>query len=327
MKKWIAFLLVVIGTTVLMAACSSGEGKEKEGLKKVVLDYAYYSPTSLALKEFGWAEEAFEEQGIKVEWVLSHGSNKALEFLNSKSIDFGSTAGAAALIAKSNGSPIESVYIYSKPEWTALVATGDSDITSVEQLKGKKVAATLGTDPYIFLLRSLQEVGLSSKDLEIVNLQHSDGANALLTGQVEAWAGLDPHMAKVEVDSGAKLFLRDHEKNTYGTLNVRSEFAEQHPEVVETVIEVYEKARKWVLENPDEAADILAQEAEMQLEVAKKSLERNDFSDPIPGQKQIDALTAAGEVLQSENVIKGDVDVGKVVEELITDQFAKKVIE
>ncbi|MCM3637239.1 aliphatic sulfonate ABC transporter substrate-binding protein [Sporosarcina luteola] len=327
MRRLIVLLLMVMGATVLMTACSSGEGIEKKKLNKVVLDYAYYSPTSLALKEFGWAEEAFEEQGIKVEWVLSHGSNKALEFLNSKSVDFGSTAGAAALIAKSNGSPIESVYIYSKPEWTALVATGDSDITSIEQLKGKKVAATLGTDPYIFLLRSLQEVGLSSKDLEIVNLQHSDGANALLTGQVEAWAGLDPHMAKVEVDSGAKLFLRDHEKNTYGTLNVRSDFAEQHPEVVETVIEVYEKARKWVMKNPEEAADILAQEAEMPLEVAQKSLERNDFSDSIPGSKQIEALTAAGEVLQSENVIKGNVDVTKIVEELINDQFAKKVIE
>ncbi|MCM3743522.1 aliphatic sulfonate ABC transporter substrate-binding protein [Sporosarcina luteola] len=327
MRKWIAGVLLVIGAALMMTACSKGEGKEKGELKKVVLDYAYYSPTSLALKEFGWAEDAFKEQGIEVEWVLSHGSNKALEFLNSKSVDFGSTAGAAALIAKSNGSPIESVYIYSKPEWTALVATGDSKITSIEQLKGKKVAATLGTDPYIFLLRSLQEVGLSSKDLEIVNLQHSDGANALLTGQVEAWAGLDPHMAKVEVDSGAELFLRDHEKNTYGTLNVRSDFAEQHPEVVETVIEVYEKARKWVIENPDEAADILAKEAEMPLEVAQKSLERNDFSDPIPGSKQIESLTAAGEVLQSENVINGNVDVAKIVEELINDQYSKKVIQ
>ena len=145
-----------------------------------------------------------------------------------------------------------------------------------------------------------------------------------LTGQVDAWAGLDPHMAKVEVDSGANLFLRDHDKNTYGTLNVRSEFAEQHPEVVEKVIEVYEKARKWVIENPDEAADILAKEADMPLEVAKRVLERNDFSDPIPGVKQIEALKAAGEVLQSENVIKDNVDVEKIVEELIIDQYCKK---
>ncbi|KXH87528.1 aliphatic sulfonate ABC transporter substrate-binding protein [Sporosarcina sp. HYO08] len=327
MRKWIAFLVIAVGTAFMMTACSAAKGEEKNKLKKVVLDYAYYSPTSLALKEFGWAEEVFEEEGIEVEWVLSQGSNKALEFLNSKSVDFGSTAGAAALIAKSNGSPIESVYIYSKPEWTALVATDDSEITSVDQLKGKKVAATLGTDPYIFLLRSLQEVGLSSKDLEIVNLQHSDGANALLTGQVDAWAGLDPHMAKVEVDSGANLFLRDHDKNTYGTLNVRTEFAEQHPEVVEKVIEAYEKARKWVIENPEKAAEILAKEADMPAEVAQKSLGRNDFSDPIPGEKQIDALQAAGEVLQSENVIKDNVDVEKTVKELIIDRYAKKVIE
>lgn len=327
MRKWITFIVVMIGISLTITACGSAQGEGNDTLDKVVLDYAYYSPTSLALKEFGWAEEVFEEQGIKVEWVLSHGSNKALEFLNSSSVDFGSTAGAAALIAKSNGSAIESVYIYSKPEWTALVAPGDSDITSVEQLKGKKVAATLGTDPYIFLLRSLQEVGLSSKDLEIVNLQHADGANALLTNQVDAWAGLDPHMAKAEIDSGAKLFLRDHDKNTYGTLNVRSDFKEEHPEVVEKVIEVYEKAREWVIDNPEEAAEILAKEADMDIEVAKKSVERNDFSDPIPGEKQIEALNAAGEVLQEENVIQENIDIQELVDELITPQFSKNVIK
>lgn len=326
MRKWITFIAVMIGISLTITACGSAQGEGNDTLDKVVLDYAYYSPTSLALKEFGWAEEVFEEQGIEVEWVLSHGSNKALEFLNSSSVDFGSTAGAAALIAKSNGSAIESVYIYSKPEWTALVASGDSDITSVEQLKGKKVAATLGTDPYIFLLRSLQEVGLSSKDLEIVNLQHADGANALLTDQVDAWAGLDPHMAKAEIDSGAKLFLRDHDKNTYGTLNVRSDFKEEHPEVVEKVIEVYEKAREWVIDNPEEAAEILAKEADMDIEVAKKSVERNDFSDPIPGEKQIEALNAAGEVLQEENVIQENIDIQELVDELITPQFSKNVI-
>lgn len=327
MRKKLVFFTGIISLALFIVACSSAGGEEKSQLKKVVLDYAYYSPTSLILKEFGWAEEVFEEEDIEVEWALSQGSNKALEFLNSKSVDFGSTAGAAALIAKSNGSPIESVYIYSKPEWTALVASNDSKITSVEQLKGKKVAATLGTDPYIFLLRSLQEAGVSSADLEVVNLQHADGANALLTGQVDAWAGLDPHMAKVEVDSGAKLFVRDHDKNTYGTLNVRTEFAEQHPEIVEKVIEVYEKARKWVIENPDEAADILAREADMALEVAEKSIERNDFSKPIPGEQQIEALNAAGEILQVEKVINENVDIEKIVNELIVDRYAKKVIE
>ena len=49
----------------------------------VRLDYAYYNPSSLALR-FGWLEEALQEQGIGVEWVLSAGSNKANEYLRSE---------------------------------------------------------------------------------------------------------------------------------------------------------------------------------------------------------------------------------------------------
>src|SRR5690625_7886264 len=120
----------------------------------------------LGLREFGWLEEEFEDDGIRIEWALSQGSNKALEFLNSNSVDFGSSAGAAALISKTNGAPIKNVYIFSKPEWTALVANKESEIETVQDLKGKKVAATLGTDPYIFLLRSLNGANLSVDDLE-----------------------------------------------------------------------------------------------------------------------------------------------------------------
>ena len=139
------------------------------------------------------------------------------------------------------------------------------------------MAATLGTDPYIFLLRALEENGVSAKDVEIINLQHSDGAAALLSGEVDAWAGLDPHMARVETDSGANLFFRNADFNTYGTLNVRTEFAEKYPEYVTKVIEAYEEARQWAIDNPKETAEILAKEAQIDIEVAEKQLERNDF--------------------------------------------------
>lgn len=333
MKKWIGILisaLLLIG----VVGCSSSSGAtgkkgsgESNKPEKIVLDYAYYSPTSLVLKEFGWAEEAFAKDDIKVEFVLSQGSNKALEFLNSGSVDFGSTAGAAALMAKAKGAPIESVYIYSKPEWTALVTGKDSSIKSVADLKGKKVAATVGTDPYIFLLRALDEVGLSAKDIELVNLQHSDGASALTTNQVDAWAGLDPHMARVEVETNANLFYRNVDFNTYGTLNVRSEFAEKYPEQVKKVIEVYEKARKWAIEHPKELAEILEKNAQISPEVAKKQLERNDFSDPVPGEKQIEALNVAGVILQKSEIIDKGTDVQKLVNELINPAFAKEVIK
>ncbi|WP_035532873.1 aliphatic sulfonate ABC transporter substrate-binding protein [Halobacillus kuroshimensis] len=324
-KKAIAVLSAA--AAVGLAGCSSNAEGQEEQPDKVTLDYAYYSLTSLVLKEKGWAEEAFEEQGIEVEWVLSQGSNKALEFLNSSSVDFGSTAGAAALMAKANNAPVESVYLYSKPEWTALVTNPDSGISSVEDLKGKKVAATLGTDPYIFLVRALKDHGLSVDDIELVNLQHPEGASALNSGNVDAWAGLDPHMARNELEAGAELFYRKPEFNTYGTLNVRSAFADDHPDVVKDVIKVYEKAREWTVEHPDEAAEILAEEANLDLEVAKKSLDRNDLSDPVPGDALKETIQGAGTVLQEEEVIKPDVDIDQLTEDLVRPEFAEEVIE
>ncbi|MFD1356572.1 aliphatic sulfonate ABC transporter substrate-binding protein [Fictibacillus halophilus] len=323
---WKGTLLVSLAAALLLAGCSSS-AKEGEKPEKIRLDYAFYSPTSLALKKFGWAEEEFKKDGIEVEWVQSQGSNKALEFLNSDSVDFGSTAGAAALIAKDKGAPIESVYIYSKPEWTALVAKDGSAIKDVKDLKGKKVAATFGTDPHIFLLRALSEAGLSAKDVQIVNLQHADGANALIKGQVDAWAGLDPHMARTELESGGKYIYRNPDFNTYGTLNVRSDFAKNHPKQVEQVIELYEKARKWTLENPEEAAKLLSEEAGIKEDVAKKQLERNNFSEPVPGSQHEKAISAAGEVLQTEEIVKKDTDIEKLVKELINPKFAEKVIK
>ncbi|MFO0544247.1 MAG: aliphatic sulfonate ABC transporter substrate-binding protein, partial [Pseudanabaena sp.] len=186
----------------------------------IKLDYAYYNPVSLVLKEKGWLEEDLSKDNVKVEWVLSQGSNKALEFLNGSSLDFGSTAGAAALIGKANGNPIKSIYVYSKPEWAALVVGANSPIKSVPELKGKKIAATRGTDPFIFLLRALDKFGLTDKDVEIVPLQHADGRAAIEKGDVDAWAGLDPHMAKSELEQGSKLFFRETSFNSYGVLNV-----------------------------------------------------------------------------------------------------------
>jgi sulfonate transport system substrate-binding protein len=160
-----------------------------ESLKEIRIDWATYNPVSLVLKQKGLLEREFAKDGIGIVWVQSAGSNKALEFLNAGSIDFGSTAGSAALVARINGNPIRSIYVYSRPEWTALVTTKDSKIASVADLKGKRVAVTRGTDPHIFLVRALLGAGLSEKDITPVLLQHADGKTALIRGDVDACAG------------------------------------------------------------------------------------------------------------------------------------------
>ncbi|WP_338763884.1 aliphatic sulfonate ABC transporter substrate-binding protein [Massilia sp. METH4] len=293
-------------------------------LKELRLDYAYYSPPSLVLKRFGWLEEAFKPAGTEVKWVLSAGSNRALEYLNGNSIDIGSSAGLAALLARANGNPIRTPYIYSRPEWTALVVRKDSPIRSVADLKGKKVAATKGTDPYLFLLRSLKQAGLKRGDIEHVALQHADGRTALEQGRVDAWAGLDPHMAASELEGGARLVYRNVAFNTYGFLNVREAFLAQRPEEVSRVLAAYERARKWIIAHPSEAARILSEEAKVSLPVALLQVKlRTDFSQPQPGDEHVAALRQAAPILQQEALVKPGTNLDKTIDELVDTRFAR----
>jgi sulfonate transport system substrate-binding protein len=302
--------------TVLVSSAAAGS------LSEIRIDYATYNPLSLVLKEQKTLEKAFEKDGISITWVQSLGSNKALEFLNASSIDFGSSAGAAALLARLNGNPIKSVYVYSRPEWTALVTRKDTGITKVADLKGRRVAVTRGTDPHIFLVRALAEAGLTEKDIKAVPLQHPDGRLALERGDVDAWAGLDPMMASAEIDGGAVLFYRKPEANTWGILNVREAFAAEHPDIVKRVLAAYEEARAWALAHPGDLRKLFAAFTKLPDAVVERQLgSRTDFSSGTIGGPQRESIVAAGVALQQAGVVAPAMDVKSGTDSLIDGQY------
>ncbi|WP_294533615.1 aliphatic sulfonate ABC transporter substrate-binding protein [uncultured Rhodoblastus sp.] len=298
---------------------------QAEKLDEVRIDFAYYNPVSLVLKEKGWLEEILAKDGVKVRWVQSQGSNKALEYLNGKSIDFGSTAGAAALLARINGNPVKSIYVYSKPEWTALVTQAGSPIQKVVDLKGKRIAATRGTDPHIFLIRTLADNGLTEKDVKIVLLQHQDGRLALAKGDVDAWAGLDPLMAQAELEDKERIFYRNAGINTWGVLNTREDFAADHPDVVLKVLQAYEKARAFALANPAELKKTIVEQAKLSDAVAARQLERTSLQTAAIGEVQKKTIENAGVALQQAGVVGPEVNVPAVAAALIEPSFGAKL--
>lgn len=291
-----------------------------EAVSELRIDWATYNPVSLILKQKGMLEKEFAKDGIRIVWVQSAGSNKALEYLNAGSIDFGSTAGSAALVARINGNPIKSIYVFSRPEWTALVTTKDSKIATVADLKGKRVAVTRGTDPHIFLVRALLDAGLSEKDITPVLLQHADGKTALIRGDVDAWAGLDPMMAQAEIEDGAQLFFRKADANTWGILNVREPFLKDHPQIAQRVLATYEEARKYSVSHYDELKQALVTATRLPDVVADKQLrERTDISFSRIGAPQRESILAAGLALQQAGVIDAKVDVKGALDQLVDD--------
>jgi len=292
-----------------------------EDPKEIRLDWATYNPVGLLLKEKGFLEEALAPKGIKVRWVQSLGSNKALEFLNAGAIDIGSAAGAAALVARINGNPIRAIYAFSRPEWTALVTRKDTGIAKPADLKGKRVAVTRGTDPHIFLIRALQGAGLTEKDAKLVLLQHPDGRTALDRGDVDAWAGLDPMMAAAEIENGDVLFYRDAAANTWGLLDVREDFAQAHPDLVQAVIAAYERARAYALANPQALNAALVAATKLPEPVIARQLERTDLTQPTIGPAQAEAIKAAGLALQQAGVIPAGTDVAAATDGLLDARF------
>ncbi|WP_159500805.1 aliphatic sulfonate ABC transporter substrate-binding protein [Microbacterium sp. 18062] len=316
--------------TLALSGCVAGEDAPAEAdatsgtsgtSTTLTLDWATYNPLSLIVKDQGW----LEEEGYTIEWVQSLSSSKANEALRAGAIDFGSTAGSAALLARANGSPQQIVDVVAQPEWAALVVPAGSEITSVADLAGKRVAAALGTDPYFFLVQALEANGLGIDDVTVENVLHADGWAALQSGSVDAWSGLDPIMATAEA-SGAELLYRNLDFNSFSVLNATEEIIETNPDAVQAVVDAYERARAWALENPDETAQILADAAVIDLSVAQKVIDEREGLDidPVPGEALASVLAPIGAIQVALGDVTSQQSIDAALDTLFAPQFAEK---
>lgn len=298
------------------------------GVDEIRLDWATYNPASLVLRDQGWIEEAVGDD-VTVTWEFSAGSAPANELLRGDVVDFNSTAGAAALLARANGSPLRTVDVLARPEWSAIVVGPDSDIASAEDLEGKTIAALTGTDPYFFLLQTLDSVGLTVDDVQIVDLPHADGRLALKQGDVDAWSGLDPIMADAVSTDGAQLVVREPERLSYSVLNVREDFLQESPEAVELVLTQYERARQWIQDNPEETVEILAAAAEIDPAIAEQVLtERVDFGvDPVPGDELAAVLARVVPIVVAGGQVASQADADTALEELFAPEPITAALE
>jgi len=329
-RPLLAAAAATIAASLALAGCA-GEGPapaetSEEGWSATTLtiDFATYNPLSLIIKDQGWLEDALGDD-VTVNWVQSAGSNKANEALRAGAVDVGSTAGSAALLARANGSPIKTIDIYSQPDWAAILVPAGSPISSVEDLRGKHIAATKGTDPYFFLLQALEANGVGLDEVTIENLQHADGKTALESGAVDAWSGLDPLLSASVVDAGSTVIYDNIGFNSYGFLNATESFLQKSPDLAQLVVNAYEKARAWAIANPEETAQILADAAGIDVAIATNVIsERTNLDvDPVPGQAQLDVLSVIGPIFVDTGDVTDQSKIDTALSELLEPSYAE----
>lgn len=235
--------------------------------------------TLVLLKAKGTLEKRLAEQGVEVKWTEFPGGPQLLEGLNVGSVDFGVTGETPPVFAQAAGADL--LYVAHEPpapSGEAILVPKDSPIKSVAELKGKKVVLNKGSNVHYLLVRALEDAGLKYSDITPVYLPPADARAAFERGSVDAWVIWDPFQSAAEKQLQARS-LRDGTglvDNHQFYVATRS-YAEQHPQVIGTLVEEIRGVGEWVKGNLDEATRQVAPLIGLSPEITRQAVERQGY--------------------------------------------------
>ena len=211
--------------------------------------------TSLVLaKEHRMLEKRFPEG--RVQWIEFPAGPQMLEALNIGSLDVGSTGDIPPLFAQAAGADL--LYIGAeppKPQAEVILVATDSQIRSVAELKGKRVALQKGSSAHNLVLRALAREGLTFADIQPIYLPPADARAAFERGSVDAWAIWDPFYSAIELEGRARLLANGEGLDLSGPFVLAARpFAEAHPQFLSELLDELNHAE--ALTRSDEAASI-----------------------------------------------------------------------
>lgn len=332
-KKVIALLLAFVMLVGLLAGCSSKEDSEAtedtnnaassadtvsdkdEGalLRIGAQPFPLYVPVYVAY-ELGYLQEELDAIGADFEWEEFQSGPLVNEAVAAGEADMGFMADLPAIIAKSSGQEIEIVsnVAYGEKGLAVLVAP-DSDITSIADLKGKKVAYATGSYAQHLLALLLDNEGLSLDDVESVNLGAGDQPAALAGGEVDAIVIWEQYISKLVSEGSAKV-LADGTGVKRGNMVTYfvTDYAEQHPLVVEAYIKALNRANEELKNDPQKCAEAIAADFGIDTDLMLSIFDNFTFLTDLT-QDDIEEITRVKDFSLESGIIQNDVDMDSFI--------------
>lgn len=277
-KRWLAVVMAMI-LVISMSACGGNTGSKEDGgeketsdsSEKIVLGINDWPGSYwwLAVDELGY----FKEQGVDVEVKLFSNYGDGLSALSSGNIDMFVPSLADIIPAYVSGADIKVIMVQDFSAGAdGLIAS--SAINSVEELKGKNVAIELGGSDHLFLLKCLENAGLSENDVNLVNMSTGDAANAFISGSVDAAAIWEPSLSMAQKETGGNILATSADAEYEGlipaVLAVNGESLETKRDEMKLVMKAWYSARDAYENNFDEFAKAVSNNAEVTPEEFKK---------------------------------------------------------
>jgi sulfonate transport system substrate-binding protein len=194
-------------------------------------------------------EKAFAGTGTEVQWFFFKGAGPAVnEALSNQQLDFAYQGDLPAVVGRSNGLDTKLLAALGVRANLYLAVPKGSDLKSIDDLKGKKVAIFRGTNGHLVMINLLAEHGLTERDIKVINLDTGSTQAALVSNGVDAAFGgrelfklRDKGLIDIIYDNPAQ----DVRYTRQTALVVRGPYEKEHPDNVQKVVDTLVDAAKW----------------------------------------------------------------------------------
>lgn len=217
----------ILSLLVVAFALVTAPASAMETLSAALTSKAFqYVPLVIA-QERGY----MKEEGIELKFVFMQNA-PGLQALIANTVQF-SGSGSSALVAISKGNaPLKTVLAINDQvlQWVMV----RPNISSIKDLKGKKVATTGVASIAAFMLRNiLVKYGMDAKDVVMIDPGPVNRVPSLLSGAVEA-AIVSPEERYATLDQGMKdlMFIGTEVKNSWGTFATSERFIKEQPKLM-----------------------------------------------------------------------------------------------
>jgi NitT/TauT family transport system substrate-binding protein len=254
-----AVAIASLGMSACLFACTRTDHKPAGPPEKITIAYATLPETAIA--QVAQSQGYYLEEGLVATARLHPYGKIALQDLLAGNADFATVAEAPVMFAIMNGEKISVIAtIQTSSLGHAILARRDRGILALGDLKGKRIAATLGTTSDYFLDAILSVNGISRKDIEIIDLKADEMADALAHGNIDAVSTFTPFVAFTQKKLGNRVITFQNKEIYRYHFNVvaTQDFIRKNPDKVKKMLRALVRAEEFVRGNPSEAQKIVA---------------------------------------------------------------------
>jgi sulfonate transport system substrate-binding protein len=270
------FLQMTLGT--LAATTSLATRARAQGVKEIRIGYQK-NGVLVITRQRADLEKHFASQGINVKWVEFSSGPPMLEAMNVGSVDYGAVGDSPPVFAQAAGAAI--VYAAGAPisDGQGILVPKDSPIRSLADLKGKRVGFTKGSSAHNIVVQALDKAGLTYGDITPVYLSPPDAGPAFANGSIDAWSIWDPYFAIGEARQNGRVLINAYEiTKTNSFFIANRDFAKNHGDLLQQIIDVTIASAKWAESHRDEVAKSLSAVTGVPLDIQTIAADRSSYA-------------------------------------------------